>query len=94
MHKKHLLTMLACCLIPLAGVAALWLFKLPANNGVYLGLMLLCPVLHFVMMRDMTKPGQSDQGGHSHAPVASQLVPVPVEETRRQPLQSTPKDKS
>lgn len=61
MNQKHAIIMLACCLIPLAGVAAIWLFKLPANNMVYFGLLLLCPGLHFLMMRDMFKqPHQID----------------------------------
>ena len=63
MNKKHALLMLACCLIPLAGLAAIWLFKLPVSNVVYFGMILLCPLLHILMMRDMFKPGQHDAIG-------------------------------
>ena len=66
MNKKHVLLMLACCLIPLAGLAAIWLFKLPVSNVVYFGMILLCPLLHILMMRDMLKPGQHDATGHQH----------------------------
>ncbi len=66
MNKKHALLMLACCLIPLIGLAAIWLFKLPVSNVVYFGMILLCPLLHILMMKDMFKPGQHDATGHQH----------------------------
>lgn len=58
MQKKHVWMMLACCLIPLAGLAAIWVFKIPANNVLYVGLVLLCPLMHLLMMRGM--------GNHNH----------------------------
>ena len=92
MHKKHLLIMLACCLIPLAGLAAIWLFKLPVNSVVYFGLMLLCPVLHFVMMRDMFRPGSQNHTGHSQTLPASQ--PKSVARAKGQPSLLPPANKS
>ena len=68
MTKKHYLIMLACCLIPLAAFAAIFLFKIPANSVVFFGILLLCPVLHLVMMRNMGHPAErgasSDHAGH------------------------------
>jgi len=58
MTKKHMLIMLACCLIPLAALAAIAIFNIPANTVIYFGILLLCPLLHFAMMRSM---------GHDHA---------------------------
>ncbi len=84
--------MLACCLIPLAGLAAIWLFKLPVNSVVYFGLMLLCPVLHFVMMRDMLKPESQDHAGHSQTLPASQGKPAA--RAKVQPSLLPPADKS
>lgn len=58
MPKKHMLLMLACCLVPLAALAAITVFNVPANTVIYFGLLLLCPLMHFAMMRGM---------GHQHA---------------------------
>ncbi len=59
MNKKHVLIMLACCLIPLVALAAIFVFKIPATGVIYFGILLLCPVLHLLMMRNMM--------GHDHA---------------------------
>ena len=62
MTKKHLLLMLACCLIPLAGLVAIWASRIPANNVLYFGLILLCPLLHLLMMRGMLGHNHGDAG--------------------------------
>lgn len=62
MTKKHMFLMLACCLIPLTALAAISVFNLPINSVLYFGVILLCPLLHFVMMRGMM--------GHNHHPAA------------------------
>ncbi len=92
MNKKHALLMLACCLIPLAGFAAIWLFKLPVTNVVYFGMILLCPLLHILMMKDMFKPGQHDATEHHHTLPARQSRPV-TERSRSLPPQLKSADK-
>lgn len=51
--ENHWLMMILCCAIPLiiAGV----LFYLGFKKYAILAVMLLCPVLHYFMMRDMHK---------------------------------------
>ena len=56
--------MLACCLIPIAALAAIFVFKIPANGVIYAGIVLLCPALHLLMMRNMMA---GDHTHHDHA---------------------------
>ena len=52
MGGKHMLMMVLCCAIPLVAVAVLWYMGLGGKYLIYV-VMLLCPLLHFVMMRGM-----------------------------------------
>lgn len=57
MKKSHLIIMLLCCLIPIAAMAAIYIFKIPLNSVLLVGLILLCPISHLLMMKFM---------GHDH----------------------------
>lgn len=62
MTKKHMLIMLACCLVPVIVLGAIFLFHLPVNQVVFFLLILMCPLSHILMMKFM-----SDDQGHDHS---------------------------
>jgi hypothetical protein len=70
MSKKHTFIMIACCVIGMGGVAAIFLFKLPVNS-VLVGLMLLvCPLSHLLMMSMMGKQDQQHHETTANQPIS------------------------
>lgn len=68
MTKKHMLIMIACCLVPLIALGAIFLFKVPVNQVVYFGLILLCPLSHLLMMKFMGHGEGQEHSHHVHQP--------------------------
>jgi hypothetical protein len=58
MKKSHRWMMILCCLIPVAGLVAVYFFQIPLSRVVFFGMMLLCPISHLLMMKFM---------GHDHS---------------------------
>ena len=64
--SKHFLIMIACCLIPAAALTAIFIFKIPPNNALTIGLVLLCPLSHVLMMKYMMPGHKHNPESHNH----------------------------
>lgn len=77
MNKKHTLIMLACCLVPLAGLILISVFNIPLKSVFYFALILFCPLSHILMMKFMGH-GEGHQHGdsmdHTHPHNVPQLA--------------------
>ncbi|MBI3160092.1 MAG: DUF2933 domain-containing protein [Chloroflexi bacterium] len=69
MKKHHWGIMLLCCLVPLAGLAAIYLFDVPARSVLFIGLLLLCPLLHVWMMAGMHSRDGNHENHHPETPI-------------------------
>ena len=73
MKKSHLWIMILCCLIPMVGLAAVYLFKIPLSNVLFYGMVLLCPISHLLMMKFM---GHEHSSSESHSQHQHHSLPV------------------
>ncbi len=62
---NHALLMIICCVVPMALLAAIFVFNVPIGTvGLFL-IMLACPLMHVFMMRGMGH-GDQHQGASCH----------------------------
>lgn len=70
MNKKHVLLILAGCLVPLAVLSAIFVFGIPVSTVLLVGLVLFCPLSHLLMMKFMP---EHDHGMNTTASRPPQL---------------------
>lgn len=68
MSRKHMLLMLACCVIPIAGIAVIGALAIPVTSVVQVALALMCPLMMLLMMRGMGHGREAHHESHSIAP--------------------------
>lgn len=61
MHKKHMILMLICCLIPAVLLGGFLLFQPSAGTSLLIGVFLLCPLIHGLLMYAMMKRGSHEK---------------------------------
>ena len=66
MHKKHFILMLACCLIPIAGIIAISTLSIQVTSVMQIALVLVCPLMMLLMMIGMRDHGPQHE--HSVTP--------------------------
>lgn len=74
MHKKHMVLMLICCLIPVALLGGFFLFNLSIGTTLLIGAFFICPVLHGIMFYSFLNNRRSrSQADHSSAIPSTRL---------------------
>ena len=68
LNKKHFLIMIACCVLPILGLALIAIFNIPTNFVLWGAMLLICPLSHVLMMKFM------DQEHSTHQPVNNAAV--------------------
>ena len=71
MAKKHALIMVACCLIPIVAFTLISVFNVPVSSLLTIGLVLLCPISHLLMMKFMPH-GHDENHEETQQPVGDE----------------------
>ncbi len=70
MTRKHLLLMLACCLIPIGLIIAIGALAIPVNGAVSVVIALMCPLMMLFMMFGMH--GGHEEHHEHHTPITTE----------------------
>jgi ABC-type transport system involved in cytochrome bd biosynthesis fused ATPase/permease subunit len=66
MNKKHMLIMLAFCLIPLVVLGVFFIFHISTSKLVLFGMAMFCPLAHILMMKFMGHDHEKHQTSGTH----------------------------
>ncbi len=74
MTKKHLLLMLACCLIPIGLIVAIGALAIPTSGLTTTVIALMCPLTMLLMMFGMRGNHEEHHEHHAAAPVEKKQI--------------------
>ena len=74
MTKKHLLLMLACCLIPIGLIVAVGALAIPTSVLTTTVIALMCPVMMLLMMFGMRGGHEEHHDHHAVAPAEKKRI--------------------
>jgi hypothetical protein len=80
MTKKHMLLMLACCLIPIGAIVAISVLKIPTTGLVSTVIVLMCPVMMLLMMFGMRGSHEEHHEHHAAAPVENKQIGTNIDQ--------------
>jgi len=80
MTKKHMLLMLACCLIPIGAIVAISALALPTSALTTTVIALMCPVMMLFMMFGMRGGHEEHHEHHTTAPVEKKQIGAPLDQ--------------
>ncbi len=80
MTKKHMLLMLACCLIPIGLIVAISALALPTSGLTTTVIALMCPAMMLFMMFGMRDHHAEHHAPHPAAPADKKEIGAPFDQ--------------
>ncbi len=80
MAKKHMLLMLACCLIPIGAIVVIGALAIPATGLTTVVIALMCPVMMLFMMFGMRGGHEEHHEQHTAAPIEKKQIGTPLDQ--------------
>ncbi len=80
MTKKHMLLMLACCLIPIGAIILIGALAIPTTGLTTAVIALMCPVMMLFMMFGMRGSHEEHHEHHAAAPVEKKQIGTRIDQ--------------
>ena len=80
MSKKHLLLMLACCLIPIGAILLINVLAIPATGLTSTLIALMCPLMMLFMMFGMRDHHEEHHEHHTTPPIDKKQIGTPFDQ--------------
>ena len=80
MNKKHMLLMLACCLIPIGLITVISALALPTSSLTTTVIALMCPLMMLFMMFGMRHDHEERRAHHTTPPIDKKQIGAPFDQ--------------